>query len=488
MERFDHPLSRSKSDRFASAGDGMGILCDPLALMVDDTGTAHAAMQACIEHAGIPPLSGDNSLLANVAVAVVGLGYVGLRVAVAMAEKLPTVGFDVDETRLSTLRNGIDCASELAQDLLAHSKLKFHTDPAALADSNFFIVAVPTPLTPGGRPDLGALVSACTTIGRAMPPGSTVVIESTVYPGATEEICGPALERASGLQCGVDFQLAYSPERLNPGDTARGFASIVKLVAAQDRKTLDLVATVYATIVDAGVHRVDSIKVAETAKLLENTQRDVNVALMNEMAKICGLLGIRSHDVLRAASSKWNFLPFSPGMVGGHCVGIDPYYLAHKAQALGYYPELILAARRGNESMPAYIASRIVLSMAAQEKRIRGARVGILGITYKEDVPDIRNSKTIELAQALALYGIRAHIADPRADVYESRGEYGIELEDETEWRGLDALVLAVPHREFLLRIHDQIEQSLKSEGLFVDLKTRVDPATLRENLFYLSL
>ncbi|WP_082563184.1 nucleotide sugar dehydrogenase [Pseudoxanthomonas sp. Root65] len=463
----------------ASAGD--------LSLL-DETPAAHACTAACIEHYDDPPPAGDASLLGHVAVAVVGLGYVGLRVATAMAGTFPTVGFDVDETRLSTLRNGIDCSGEVAQDILVHSRLKLHSDPAALADSNVFIVAVPTPLTPGGKPDLGMLEDACTMIGKVMAPGATVVIESTVYPGTTEEVCGPALERASGLRCGVDFQIAYSPERLNPGDTRRDFASIVKLVAAQDRRTLDLVAAVYGSVVGAGVHRVDSIKVAEAAKLLENTQRDVNIALINEMAQICGLLGIRAADVLRAAGSKWNFLPFTPGLVGGHCVGIDPYYLADAAQRSGYHPRVILAARQVNEGMPAYVASRIVLAMAAQETRVRGARVGLLGITFKEGVPDIRNSKTVELAQALALYGIQAHIADPRADVYESRAAFGIELEDETDWGDLDVLVLAVPHAEFMARIYDQAEQSLRPQGLFVDLKAALDPALLPEDVFYMAL
>ena len=486
MERHEHPYFRTKSDRpaapaydEASAGD---------LSLADEAPAAHACTGACIEHYDDPPPAGDASLLGNVTVAVVGLGYVGLRVATAFADTFPTLGFDIDETRLSTLRNGIDCTDEIGPDVLAHSRLMLHSDPAALADSNFFIVAVPTPLTAAGKPDLGMLVEACATIGRAMAPGATVVIESTVYPGTTEEVCGPALEQASGLRCGVDFQLAYSPERLNPGDARRDFTSIVKLVAAQDRRTLDLVAAVYGTVVGAGVHRVESIKVAEAAKLLENTQRDVNIALINEMAQICGLLGIRVADVLGAAASKWNFLPFSPGMVGGHCVGIDPYYLADTAQRFGYQPRLILAARQVNEGMPAYIASRIVLAMAAQETCIRGARVGILGVTFKEGVPDIRNSKTVELAQALAVYGIQAHIADPRADVYESRAAFGIELEDETDWGDLDVLVLAVPHAEFTARIYDQAEQSLRPQGMFVDLKGAVDPALLPEDVFYLAL
>lgn len=481
MDRIAPPVPLSKNERNEPR--------DPIAEALSPA-DAHAdiAPPACAADTGSDCGSQTGSMLQGVRVAVVGLGYVGLRVAVAMADRFPTVGFDVDETRLSTLRNGLDCTGEVEPGVLARSSLSLQSDPATLAESSFFIVAVPTPLTPGGKPDLAILEQACATIGAVMPRGATVVIESTVYPGTTERICGPALERASGLQCGVDFQLAYSPERLNPGDARRGFASIVKLVAAQDRRTLDLVAAVYGAVVGAGVHPVDSIKVAEAAKLLENTQRDVNIALINEMAQICGLLGIRVADVLRAAASKWNFLPFSPGMVGGHCVGIDPYYLAAAAQEMGYHPRLIAAARQVNEGMPAYIASRIVLAMAAQEIRIRGARVGLLGITFKEGVADIRNSKTVELARALALYGIQAHIADPRADVYESRAAFGIELEDETDWGDLDVLVLAVPHAEFMARIYDQADQSLRPQGLFVDLKGMVDPALLPEDLFYLAL
>ncbi|WP_198146950.1 nucleotide sugar dehydrogenase [Pseudoxanthomonas mexicana] len=488
MERIETTSCHAKPDRAAAARYDMAFYSDRQDAGEDVDHAVDVAPDAVFPpacHAAHPHVS---DLLADVSVAVVGLGHVGLRVAVAMAGKFPTVGFDVDETRVSTLRKGIDCIGDVAQADLATCRLALHSDPAALADSNFFIVAVPTLLTPGGKPDICLLESACATIGKVMPPGATVVFESTVYPGATEEVCGPALECASGMRCGIDFQLGYSPERLNPGDAQRGFASIVKLVSAQDARTLDRIAAVYETVVTAGVYRASSIKVAEAAKALENTQRDVNIALVNEMAKICGLLGIRTHDVLHAAGSKWNFLPFTPGLAGGHCVGVDPCYLADKAQHLGYHPDLILAARRINDSMPAYIASQIVLKMAAQEKRIRGARVGIMGITFKEGVPDLRDSRAVELAQALAIYGIQAHVADPRADVYESRSEYGIELEDETDWGNLDVLVLAVPHPEFLGRLHEQIDQSLRREGMLVDLKAVVDPATLREDLFYMSL
>lgn len=483
MERDPSPTCRSKNARSPVSREDA---CTESSALVAMRAAVEVPRPVNARHAAVGEPSRD--LLANIAVAVVGLGHVGLQVAMAMSARFPTVGFDNDETRVATLRNGIDCSGEIALDALSRSRLKLHVDPAALADSNFFIVTVPTPLTPGGKPDFCLLERACSVVGGVMQPGSTVVFESTVYPGATEEMCGPALERASGLQCGVDFHIAYSPERINPGDTDHGFASVVKLVSAQDAKTLERVAAVYATVVDAGVFRASSIKVAEAAKVLESTQRDVNIALVNEMAKICGLLGIRTHDVLRAAGSKWNFLPFAPGLAGGHCVGVDPCYLADKAQRLGYQPEVILAARRVNDSMPSYVASRIVLKMAEREQRVRGARVGILGVTFKEDVSDLRDSRTVELIEALAIYGIKAHIADPHADLYESRSEYGMELEDEADWRDLDVLVLAVPHREFLARIHEQIDQSLRPGGVFVDLKARVPPETLQEDVCYLSL
>ncbi len=427
-------------------------------------------------------------VLSDISVAVIGLGYVGLPVAVALARKYPTIGFDIDARRVSTLRNGIDWTGAISQEELVASKLEFQSDPTALADSNFFVVAVPTPLTTGNRPDFSMLESTCKLLGAVLKPGATIVFESTVFPGATEEICGPALEKASGLKCGVDFKLAYSPERINPGDKERQLEAIIKIVSAQDEESLELVAGVYGAIIDAGIYRASSIKVAEAAKVLENTQRDINIALMNEMSKICGLIGIRMADVLKAAGTKWNFLQFTPGLVGGHCIGVDPYYLTAKAEQLGYHPEVILAGRRINDSMPAYLASQIVLKLAVQGMPIRDARVGILGITYKEGVPDIRNSKVVDLYEALATYGIKPRVADPRADVEETRHEHGIELEDCADWSGLDVLILAVPHPEYSEAIQDQINRSVRDGGIFVDIKSIVNSNALRSDLIYLSL
>jgi len=314
------------------------------------------------------------------------------------------------------------------------------------------------------------------------------VFESTVFPGATEELCGPALEAASGLICGVDFKLGYSPERINPGDTERRLESIVKIVSAQDESSLEIIAGVYGEIIEAGIHLASSIKVAEAAKVLENTQRDINIALMNEMAKICDLMDIRTVDVLAAAGTKWNFLRFEPGLVGGHCIGVDPYYLTAKAEELGYHPEVILAGRRINDSMPQYIANRIVRNLALKNIAVHGANVGILGITFKEGVPDIRNSKVVDLYKALAGYGISPRVSDPRADRADTLHEYRIELEESEHWSDLDVLVIAVPHPEYTNGIQERAAMLVRSGGIVVDLKSVIDPSSLRDDLTYISL
>lgn len=424
----------------------------------------------------------------DIKVAVVGLGYVGLPVAVALSRQFSTVGFDVDERRVSTLRAGVDWTEEFTtEDLQAHS-MEYHSDVEALRGRNFYVVAVPTPVTAGNSPDFSMLESACALIGPVIERGAIIVFESTVFPGATEDICGPALEKASGLKCGVDFKLAYSPERINPGDKERQLENIVKIVSGQDADCLETVAQVYEKIIDAGVHRASSIKVAEAAKVLENTQRDINIALMNEMAKICGLIGIRTADVLQAAGTKWNFLPFTPGLVGGHCIGVDPYYLTAKAEELGYHPEVILAGRRINDSMPAYIASQIIRHLATQGTSIRDAKVGILGITFKEGVPDIRNSKVADLYKSLIGFGIDPKVSDPRADAKETYHEYGITLEDCETWQNLDVLIVAVSHPEFCASLNARIDLTLKQGGLVVDIKSIIDQSALRSDLNYLSL
>lgn len=487
MQLFD------SENKITHATDGKVVARNELALVIESRiaqeacGTAHLASEedGCALHIWDRP----TGQLGQISAAVIGLGHAGLPVAVAMARTFPTIGFDIDEIRIWMLRKGVDCTGEVSEGELARTRLDLHDDRASLAGCNFFIVAVPTPLTAGGKPDLSLLEAACALIGEVMRPGAIIVFESTVFPGATEEVCGPALEKASGLACGIDFKLAYSPERVNPGDPEHTLESVTKVVSAQDAKSLAVVASVYEEIIGAGVHRASSIKVAEAAKVLETTQRDVNIALMNEMAKICSLLGIRTADVLKTASTKWNFLPFTPGFVGGgHAIGVESGYLSAKAEQLGYHPELIPAGRRINDSMPAYVASQIVLKLAAQEKRVRGARVGILGLTFKEGVPDLRDSKAFQLYEALGIYGIKARVADARADFYEARREYGIDLEDVSGWSNLDVLVLAVPHPQYVDGIHALIQQALRPGGVFVDVKSVVDPASLREDVVLFAL
>lgn len=421
-------------------------------------------------------------------ISVVGLGYVGLPVAIALSRIYRVIGFDVNSKRISSLTDRDDSTGEVSREDLEESSIRFTDKYQDLADSNVFIVAVPTPVTDGNNPDFSMLRSACRLIGSVLRPGSTIIFESTVYPGATEEICGPELEKASGLVCGRDFKLAYSPERINPGDKDHPLERIVKVVSGQDAETLDLVAAIYGSVIEAGVHRASSIKVAEAAKVLENTQRDINIALMNEMSKICDRVGVRASDVLRAAETKWNFLKFSPGLVGGHCIGVDPYYLTSKAEQLGYHPEVILAGRRINDSMPSYVANRIVKLLAKHDVPINRAKVGILGITFKENVPDTRNSKVVDLYNALLEFGIVPRVSDPLADPIETREEYGIELESHDLWRDLDAIIFAVPHQQYANQIVMLADSLTRPGSAVIDLKAIIDPMSLRQDLSYWSL
>ena len=421
--------------------------------------------------------------------AVLGLGYVGLPVALAFARHFsPVIGFDVSKERIAELRSGVDRTGEVAADALRQSTLRLTDDPADLAEASFFIVAVPTPIDEQRRPDLRALESACRVIGPVLKPGSVVVFESTVYPGLTREVCGPALEAASGLKAGVDFKLGYSPERINPGDRAHRLENIVKVVAGEDAATLDRVADAYGKVVPAGIHRAPSIEVAEAAKVLENTQRDINIALMNELALILDRLGLRSADVLAAAATKWNFMRFTPGLVGGHCIGVDPFYLTAKAEAVGYLPQVILAGRRINDSMGGFIAQRLVKLLIAAGRPVRNARVGILGLAFKENVPDLRNSRVPDIAAELRGFGISAVVHDPLIDAAEARREYGIELTAEGALADLDALVIAVPHRSFLDRPLSRYLEALVPAGVVVDVKSALDPRAVPEGMTYWSL
>ncbi len=421
--------------------------------------------------------------------AVVGLGYVGLPVALAFARHFkPVTGFDVSSARIAELKRSADRTSEVTEADLSGTSLMLTDDPAALAAASFFIVAVPTPIDDQRRPDLDALLGACRVLGPALRPGAVVVFESTVYPGLTREICGPALAEASGLRAGIDFKLGYSPERINPGDREHRLETIVKVVAGEDAETLERVAAAYGAVVPAGIHRAPSIEVAEAAKVLENTQRDINIALMNELALILDRLGLRTADVLAAAATKWNFLRFTPGLVGGHCIGVDPYYLTAKAEALGYLPQVILAGRRINDSMGSFIAQRLVKLLTEADRPVRRARIGILGLAFKENVPDLRNSRVPDIVAELRGFGIEALVHDPLVDAAEARREYGLEIVAAEALQHLDGLVIAVPHRAFLDRPLAYYLAAILPKGVVVDVKSVLDPAAVPAGLSYWSL
>src|SRR5882757_4885516 len=405
-------------------------------------------------------------------IAVIGLGYVGLPLAVEFGKKYSTIGFDIDTGRIRELRQGRDSTLESsATELASAKKLKFTTDPKKLAGTGVFIVTVPTPIDRYKRPDLKPLISASQTVGKNLKKGATVIYESTVFPGCTEEICVPVLERVSGLRFNRDFYCGYSPERINPGDTQHRLPTIKKVTSGSTPRTADFVDALYASIVTAGTHQASSIRVAEAANVIENTQRDVNIALINELALIFNRLGIDTEEVLRAASTKWNFLPFRPGLVGGHCIGVDPYYLTHKAQEIGYHPEVILAGRRINDNMGSYIAQRVIQLMVRKRIHIKGARVLILGITFKENCPDVRNSKVVDVVRELERQGARVDIYDPWADARECRHEYGLKLLQTLKSKHYDAAVLAVPHREFRELKVRGVRRLLKKSHVIYDVK-----------------
>ncbi|MBI3993217.1 MAG: nucleotide sugar dehydrogenase [Candidatus Lambdaproteobacteria bacterium] len=414
----------------------------------------------------------------NRKLSVIGLGYVGLPVAVAFGRQGHVVGLDINSRRVAALRAGSDSTHEVAPEDLRAADIHFTSDPADLAGADFHIVAVPTPVDQAKQPDFGALIGASTLLGRQLKRGDIAVYESTVYPGATEEICVPVLERESGLRCGVDFSVGYSPERINPGDKLHTFTSITKVVSGLDAATLDIVAAVYGSVVQAGVHRAPTIRTAEAAKVIENIQRDLNIALMNELAVIFDKLGIDTLDVLAAAGTKWNFLNFRPGLVGGHCIGVDPYYLTHKAEKIGLHPQVILSGRRINDSMSLFVANRVIKGLIAQDVQLRGASVAVLGLTFKENVPDLRNTKVIDVVQALEEFGLRVQVADPVADPAEARHEYGIDLVPLDRLRPAQAVVLAVAHEPFRGGGWPPITRLLHDgKGFVADVKGILDPA-----------
>ncbi|MFN3594087.1 MAG: nucleotide sugar dehydrogenase [Thiobacillaceae bacterium] len=415
-------------------------------------------------------------------IAVVGLGYVGLPLAVEFGKKYDTLGYDLSEAKIANYRNYCDPTGEVSsEDLRAATRLKVSTDPAILSEADFIVVAVPTPVDAAHIPDFSPLIGASITVGKHMKRGAIVVYESTVYPGATEEVCIPLLEQHSGMKWKQDFHVGYSPERVNPGDKERTITKIVKVVSGDDAATLEKVAEVYGSIITAGVHRASSIKVAEAAKVIENTQRDLNIALMNELAVIFDKIGIDTLEVLEAAGTKWNFLPFRPGLVGGHCIGVDPYYLTHKAEMLGYHPQVILAGRRINDGMAAWVAQQTVKQMINNGSSVKGARVIVLGLTFKENCPDLRNSKVADLIRELQSFGCEVSVHDPIASPEEAIHEYGLTL---TPWHelpgGADAIVAAVSHRQYLSMPLADILAKLKPGGVFTDVKSAYDPAAIR--------
>ena len=422
-------------------------------------------------------------------IAIIGLGYVGLPVALAFARRFPhTVGFDTNCTRIEELTRGHDRNEETESQVLLDSSLELSCDPAALATTTMFVVAVPTPVDTNNVPDLTPLVIASEFVGKHMKPGCIVCYESTVYPGATEEVCGPILEKVSGLVRGKDFTLAYSPERINPGDTVHTLETVIKVVAGEDMETLERVAAAYGGIVPAGVHKATSIKVAEAAKVIENTQRDLNIALMNELAVIFDRIGIRTIDVLEAAGTKWNFLPFRPGLVGGHCIGVDPYYLTAKAQQVGYQPEVILAGRRINNSIAAFLGTKMAKLLIESDIPVKRARVGILGLTFKEDVNDLRNSKVPDIMKELAAFGIDAVIHDPHADAAEAMHEYGIKMSKWEDIRNLDGLIVAVGHKAYRDMGQEKLLSLVRHGGVVIDAKSMLKPALVDRAIKYWSL
>lgn len=413
-------------------------------------------------------------------VAVVGLGYVGLPLAVEFGKRYRTIGLDLSPAKIEAYRQGFDPTGEVSSgELKAATMLEPTTDASRLREADFVIVAVPTPVDVAHNPDFSPLRSASEAVGRHLKRGAVVVFESTVYPGATEEVCVPIIEHHSSMRWKQDFHVGYSPERINPGDREHTLTRIVKVVSGDSESTLEHVAQMYASVIEAGVHKASSIKVAEAAKVIENTQRDLNIALMNELSLIFHRLGIDTGEVLAAAGTKWNFLPFRPGLVGGHCIGVDPYYLTHKAESMGYHPQVILAGRRINDGMGKYIAEQTVKQMSQAGYPIRGAKVIVLGLTFKENCPDLRNSKVIDVIQELRTYGVDVYVHDPIAASGEARHEYGIEL---VEWSLLPraaAIVAAVAHDEYRKRSLDELLAHMEPRGVVMDVKSMFDTQAL---------
>lgn len=429
----------------------------------------------------------DELLKGNVKLSLVGLGYVGMPIAVAFARKIKVVGFDVNQAKIDLYRNGVDPTNEVGDEVIRDTKVEFTSDPSRLKEAKFHIVAVPTPVNNDHTPDLSPVEGASKIVGQNLTKGSIVVFESTVYPGVTEEICVPIMERESGLKCGEDFKVGYSPERINPGDKIHRLETIVKIVSGMDEETLEEVAKVYELVVEAGVYRAESIKVAEAAKVIENSQRDINIAFMNELSIIFHKLGIDTKAVLEAAGTKWNFLKFYPGLVGGHCIGVDPYYLTYKAEEVGYHSQIILSGRRINDDMGKYVAQNAVKCLIKAGIAVRGARVGILGFTFKENCPDTRNTKVIDIVKELNEFGIQPLIADGSADATEAQKLYGIKFCSMDEIKNMDAVVIAVAHNEFQKLSKRDVEDMFNNQNpkkILIDIKGIFDSKEFEEDEF----
>lgn len=407
-------------------------------------------------------------------ISLIGLGYVGMPIAVAFAKKINVIGFDISSEKVELYKNGIDPTKEVGNEAIKQTTVEFTSNEEDLKKAKFHIVAVPTPVNADHTPDLRPIQGASRTLGKNLTKGSIVVYESTVYPGVTEDICIPILEEESGLKCGIDFKVGYSPERINPGDTVHRLETIIKVVSGMDEESLDIIAKVYELVVDAGVYKAESIKVAEAAKVIENSQRDINIAFMNELSIIFNKMDIDTKAVLKAAGTKWNFLNFSPGLVGGHCIGVDPYYLTYKAEQLGYRSQIILSGRRINDDMGKYVVENLVKSLIKSNIPVAGAKVAILGFTFKEDCPDTRNTRVIDIVEELKEYGITPVIADPVADAEEAHHEYGIIFDSMEDVKDMDAVILAVAHKEFMDLSHEEISNwfnSMNEKKVLLDIK-----------------
>lgn len=417
----------------------------------------------------------------NRTIAIIGLGYVGLPIAIAFGKKSPTIGFDINENRLKNLRAHIDLNNEVSPDEFSSAEIIYTSQIEDLKKANFYIVTVPTPIDTAKQPDLTPLVSASHTVGQALKQGDIVVYESTVYPGVTEEECLPILEKISGLKAGIDFKVGYSPERINPGDHEHSFVNIVKVVSGMDQEALQIIANTYETVVKAGVHRAANIKTAEAAKVIENTQRDLNIALMNELSIIFDKMSIDTQEVLNAAGTKWNFLKFTPGLVGGHCIGVDPYYLTHKAEKLGYHPQVILAGRRINDGMGKFIATQTLKSLVKSGHSVLNNTVTVLGLTFKENCPDIRNTRVIDIINELKEFGLNVQIHDPLAHQNEARHEYGIELTDFNSLKPAAAVIVAVAHDFYKKLTPSDLQKISQKNPVLIDIKALYNPASLKE-------